>query len=104
VYAKDVPCHVELRSSVGYEKHFGSLKNDRCTGSWHLRNFSPIKFSTIEPGLQFYVNVPLSTVQVLVLFLLIARNVDDCAAKALLEDYVLACRMQMNQKTYQCAT
>ncbi len=34
---------------------------DRCTGSWHLRNFSPIEFSTIERGLQFYVDVPRSS-------------------------------------------
>ncbi len=61
MYVNDVPCHMKLRSFVGCGKRFGSLRDDRCTGSWYVGNFAPHKFSTIEPGLQFYGDVPRNT-------------------------------------------
>jgi hypothetical protein len=43
VYVKDVPCHVELCSFVGYEKHLRSLLDDKCSRSWHLGSFVPVR-------------------------------------------------------------
>jgi hypothetical protein len=57
MYMWDVPCHVEFcYSFVRYETIFGSHVHWKL-----LPDFSPLKFSTIEPAFQFYEDVTCRT-------------------------------------------
>ena len=79
MYVKEFPCHVELRSFIGCGKLFGSLRDDRCAGSWyqvpreilHSTKFPPLSRASNFMATYHAILVSMS-----------ARNIEDSAATA----------------------
>ena len=91
----------DAQTLVGYEKHFGSLQDDRCTGSWHLGNFASLEFSAIELGLQFYRDVQRNT-----LFTVCKKCRSQCckSAKFYFENNVHTCTLHKESKQHTKVT